>query len=273
MARSSTPKRLGLFVLGLLLLWIPVALPIVLLLGTQSNLTSILIGVTLYSALLGMVWIWGRWVWGLAEPFPTYGLQKNWQTGLDWVIGFGFALLSLAGFFGVEWLLGLAQLQHQPVNWLAVWLNGFLVGVGVGFLEELFFRGWLLAELRIGYGLRRAAWISSLIFALVHFLKPLNAILASWPQFPGLWLLGMLLVQAKQLRQGRLGLPIGLHGGWVCGITVVNIAGFIVYPQTVPKWITGIGGNPLAGMMGLLFLGLISLGFRWVSRIKLYVQQ
>jgi LPXTG-motif cell wall-anchored protein len=30
----------------------------------------------------------------------------------------------------------------------------------------------------------------------------------------------------------------------------------------VPEWITGISGNPIAGVMGILFLGAIAIGLK-----------
>lgn len=35
----------------------------------------------------------------------------------------------------------------------------------------------------------------------------------------------------------------------------VNNLAWIDYTGRAPAWLTGIGGNPLAGLMGLLFLG------------------
>jgi membrane protease YdiL (CAAX protease family) len=52
----------------------------------------------------------------------------------------------------------------------------------------------------------------------------------------------------------RLGIPIGLHAGLVWGYYIVNVGQLIEYSNQVPVWVTGIDGNPIAGVMGLLFL-------------------
>jgi len=88
-------------------------------------------------------------------------------------------------------------------------------------------------------------------------------------------LLGLALVWAKQStrtlvwsvsslchHQGRLGLPIGLHGGLVCGYYVVNVGNLVAYSGQVPEWVTGLNSNPLAGVMGLVFLGAIAFYMR-----------
>lgn len=52
----------------------------------------------------------------------------------------------------------------------------------------------------------------------------------------------------------RLGISIGLHAGLVWGYYIVNVGQLIEYSNQVPVWVTGIDGNPIAGVMGLLFL-------------------
>jgi LPXTG-motif cell wall-anchored protein len=36
----------------------------------------------------------------------------------------------------------------------------------------------------------------------------------------------------------------------------------------VPEWVTGISGNPIAGVMGIIFLSAIAIGFRNFKKIK-----
>ena len=202
----------------------------------------------LYALLL--VWL-GLWRSG----FAAYGLDSSWacRGGILWGLGIGVGGLFLL--FGLEGALG--WLSWQPVaggSLLGYGLLGLGVGLAVALAEELLFRGWLLQEMALDYGWTSALWGSSLLFALAHFLKPLAEILATWPQFPGLWLMGLLLAQAKVWNQNKLGLSLGLHAGWVWGITWVNNLAWIEYTGKASEWLTGIGGNPLAGLMGLFFL-------------------
>jgi threonine/homoserine efflux transporter RhtA len=88
------------------------------------------------------------------------------------------------------------------------------------------------------------------------------------PQFAGLVLLGLALVWAKQSRHGRLGLAIGLHAGLVWGNYIINAGQLVQYSGQVPAWVTGIDKNPLAGMMGLLFLSGIALRMRQAAKAQ-----
>jgi len=96
-------------------------------------------------------------------------------------------------------------------------LEGLIVALGIGFAEELLFRGWLLDELQRDYRPRVALWVDALIYAALHFIKPLAEILRTLPGFPALLLLGLTFVWAKRSHRSRLGLPIGLHSGLVWG--------------------------------------------------------
>jgi membrane protease YdiL (CAAX protease family) len=203
----------------------------------------------LYALLLVWLGLWG-------SGFAAYGLDSSWacRGGILWGLGIGVGGLFLL--FGLEGSLGWLSWRAVGGGSLLVYgLLGLLLGLGVALAEELFFRGWLLQEMLLDYGCSTAVWGSSFLFAMAHFLKPLPEILATWPQFPGLWLMGLLLVQARVWNQNKLGLSLGLHAGWVWGMAWVNNLAWIDYTGRAPAWLTGIGGNPLAGLMGLLFLG------------------
>ncbi|MGY2881117.1 CPBP family intramembrane glutamic endopeptidase [Thermostichus sp. OS-CIW-28] len=203
----------------------------------------------LYALLLVWLGLWG-------SGFAAYGLDSSWacRGGILWGLGIGVGGLFLL--FGLEGSLGWLSWRAVGGGSLLVYgLLGLLLGLGVALAEELFFRGWLLQEMLLDYGCSTAVWGSSFLFAVAHFLKPWPEILATWPQLPGLWLMGLLLVQARTWNQNKLGLSLGLHAGWVWGMAWVNNLAWIDYTGRAPAWLTGIGGNPLAGLMGLLFLG------------------
>jgi membrane protease YdiL (CAAX protease family) len=148
------------------------------------------------------------------------------------------------------------------------------VSLGIGFAEELLFRGWLLDELQRDYRPKTALWVDAAIYAGLHFIKPLSELIRTFITFPALLLLGITLVLAKRARgswegnfwRGRLGLPIGLHGGLVWGYYIINVGQLIDYPNQVPEWVTGIDRNPLAGFMGLLFLSALAFMMQRLAR-------
>lgn len=266
-AQKPAPVRLGLFLLVLLLLWLPVALPVYLLVGNQAGAA---LGILLYCGFVALIWFWGRYVAQQSQPYAYYGLTFSRSNLQECLAGLAIGLASLASLMLLQTSFGWLSWQ-SGVDWQGAVIPGMLTGVGVGFAEELLFRGWLLTELEQDYGKSRSLLIDSSFFALTHFIKtePIMVLISRLPQFPGLMLLGLDLVWARRSRQNRLGLSIGLHGGLVWGYYVVNTTHWLKPSQSVPEWITGIGGNPLAGFMGLLFLSSIAIGLRTFSQPKL----
>jgi hypothetical protein len=66
--------------------------------------------------------------------------------------------------------------------------------------------------------------------------------------------MGLVLVLARWIDGGSLGLAIGLHAGWILGVASLDSIHLIDYRDRAPIWITGIDNKPLAGAMGLLLL-------------------
>ena len=253
--------------MGLLLLWLPLAAPIYWL-GRDLNSVSILTMVLLYGEFILLARFWGKHVYHQPQLLRLYGLEKTRQNGLELIFGLGTGIITVVSLFGLEGWLGWLVWQQSAVFLPQVILEGLIVALLVGFAEELLFRGWLLDELQRDYRPRAALWADALLYALLHFIKPLEAIIRTWPGFPGLMLLGLTLVWAKRSCSSRLGLPIGLHAGLVWGYYIINVAQLMQYSGQVPDWITGVDRNPLAGVVGLLFLGAIAF---WMRRRSLVI--
>jgi membrane protease YdiL (CAAX protease family) len=262
LAKRPAPVRLGFFILMLLVLWLPFAAPIYLLVR-DANLVSILTMVLLYAEFIFLLKIWGKHVHQQPQILQHYGLEITRHNGLDLLRGLAIGLTNIWILFGIESILGWLVWQQPKVFLLQIILEGFIVGLAVGFAEELLFRGWLLDELERDYSQRAAMWIDAVAFAALHFIKPLDAIIQTLPQFPALVLLGLTQVWAKRWQRGRLGLPIGLHGGLVGGFYIINVGGLIQYTGEVPDWVTGVYQNPLMGVMGLFLMSILAL---WMSR-------
>ena len=258
-ATYPAPLRLGIFIAILLICWLPIALPLYLILNYDPNLASIITMVALFGIFLFLLKFWSDRVYGISKGFQFYGLVWTRQNGIDWLKGIAIGLLFTFSLFFTESIFGWVQIQPSKVFLLKIILEGSLTGLGVGFAEELFFRGWLLTELEKDYSLKKSLWINSLLFATLHFLKPLGEIIRTFPQFPALVLLGIALVLAKRSHHQTLGICMGLHGGLVWAYYIINVGELVTYSNTVPTWITGIDRNPLAGVMGILFLSVLVL--------------
>ncbi|MGQ9865332.1 MAG: lysostaphin resistance A-like protein [Pseudanabaenaceae cyanobacterium] len=255
-------QRFGLFFGLLLAVWLPIAAPLYLGLGEAVALP---LTVGLYSLFVVGLWGWGRWVWRAAHPFAFYGLTRRaWPEA---IAGVGLGWLSLGLLFGLQVTLGWRSLR-PGVDWLGAIGPGAAVGVGVGLAEELLFRGWLLTELDRAGPRWRATLLSALIFAALHFIKPLAEIWATLPQFGGLVLLGGILAGWRYRQEGRLGGAIGFHGGLVWAYYLPSTTQGLPVTGAVPAWVTGIHDNPLAGVLGLGFLTAIAVALRWLPRSR-----
>jgi len=261
LAQRPAPMRLGCFILALLLLWLPFATPIYLLVH-DSNLVSILTMVLLYVDFIFLLRLWGKYVYQELHILRHYGLEISRQNGVDLLRGLAMGIITVLMLFGLQGSFGWLVWQQPHVFLLKVVLEGLIVGLGVGFAEELLFRGWLLNELQQNYSPGISLWTDAILFAALHFIKPLEAIIHTLPQFPALVLLGLTQVWGKRWRRGRLGLPIGLHGGLVWGYYIINIGQLIKYSGQVPDWVTGVNNNPLQGAMGVLFMSILALWMR-----------
>jgi len=261
LAKYPAPVRLVAFLLTLALFWLPVAIPIYWL-GSDPNLVTILTMGLLFGGFLLLTPWWGKRVYHQPQLLQSYGLVGTQQNGIDLFKGLAIGLLMNLTMFTLQGLLGWLEFQKPSLVIWRVILEGFLSALGIGLAEELVFRGWLLEELQRDYSLRVSLWTSAIIYALLHFTKPLSVMIRMLPAFPALLLLGLTLVWAKWSTRGRLGLSIGLHAGLVWGYYIINIGQLVEYSGEVSPWITGVDGNPIAGGMGLLFMGILAFWMR-----------
>lgn len=265
LAKYPAPIRIGIFILILLLLWLPLAAPIYAW-GSDPNLVSMLTMVLLYGLFIWLVRIWGDRVYNQPHMLRSYGLVTTKRNAQELLMGLGIGLFAVLSLFSLEGWFGWLVWQ-QNVSLAKVILEGLASAIAVGLAEELLFRGWLLDELQRDYRPNVVLWAVTLIFAALHFIKPLPDMLRTAPQFPGLVLLGLTLVWAKRASNRRLGLSIGIHAGLIWGYYIINVGQLIKYTGKVPDWITGVNQNPLAGIVGLVFLSGIALGMNKRSHL------
>ncbi|MDA0291866.1 MAG: CPBP family glutamic-type intramembrane protease [Cyanobacteria bacterium] len=147
------------------------------------------------------------------------------------------------------------QLKWQPQISAGLLLNGLALGLGVGFAEELLFRGWLLGELEFrfaskAWGKSIALVLQALVFSLAHtrFNLPLASLLGL---LSGLTLLGLALGLQRRADAGLIWGAVALHGGLVGGWFVLN-QGLIGQQE----------GNPIGSLLAWLPLLLLI----WVRR-------
>ncbi|MEB3293268.1 MAG: type II CAAX endopeptidase family protein [Synechococcales bacterium] len=259
--------RIVLFLLILAAVWVPIALPLRLFIR-DDNLASIVTMVILYGEFLIGLQVWNRWVWTEARPLQRYGFRQARLNGVNLLAGLCLGLGSVLALFFLQGDAGWQIWQVPPAQFARIVLEAFVMAVPLGFAEELLFRGWLWDELARNYSSKTVMGATSLIFAIAHFIKPIEAIVATWLTFPALLMLGVALAGAKQWGQGRMGLPIGLHAGLVGGYYILNVGQLMQPNPASPTWLTGMGGNPLASLPGVVALSAIALLIYELPRSK-----
>lgn len=261
-ANYPAPLRLGIFILLLLLLWLPIAIPLYFWLKNDPNLTTIVTMGMLYLEFIGLLFFWNQTVYQISDWWRVYGSAFTRKNAIELFNGLSIGLFFTFGLFLIEGMFGWVKFNHISIALLPIILEGLLSALGIALAEEVFFRGWLLSELRRDYSPQTTVFANGIIFATLHFLKPLEEIMRTFPQFPALCLLGFTLVWAKWSQGNRIGISIGLHGGLVWGYYIFTVGNLLIYTDEVSPLITGIDQNPLAGAMGLIFLSILSLWMR-----------
>lgn len=206
----------------------------------------------------------------LGQTWADQGLRWTVATASGLAIGWGLAIAGLALVLGGKLRWGLVTLERPaaatpPARWqrLATLGGLILLGLVIGGIEELVFRGWLQTQLAIAWVPWGAAIAASAIFALAHLVwegRP-----GLWQQ-PGLWLLGLVLVVARWADGGSIALAWGLHAGWVSGLAYI---GEFLRPVPVPDqptWLTGRLAQPLTDVLDLALLVITAAGLWQGSR-------
>lgn len=281
LANTSTLIKISIFFGVWMGLWMPIAVLSALALNWRPpqplNQTQKL---TLLASLYGIAPIV---LWKISQvegqSFTDYGLAWRFEFFRSITLGFGLAIISLIVLFGFQFSMGWLDLgpqhregqeqQSSPVNfdlpaknrWVKLWqtvilvLPILLIAFWISSTEELIFRGFLQKQLQQEYSVWVATLIASTIFALSHLLWELRN---TFRQLPGLGLMGMVLTWACICNGGSLGVAIGLHAGWIWGISSLDTLGGVKATEKVPEWVTGLGGQPLAGVSAMVMLLLLA---------------
>ena len=195
--------------------------------------------------------------WGEGHPWTRLGVRCSW---LEFAKSLSRGVLLAAAlllFIVVALLLGGAQSELRLTP--ALVLNAVVLGLGVGFAEELLFRGWLYGELSLLIGHQRALWLQAAIFSLVHtrfHLPGLELLLL----LGGLALFGVLLAEQRDRDRGVLWGAVGLHGGAVGGWFLLS-QGVLDLQNAGPDWLLS-PANPIGGVVGWIALVALLLSLR-----------
>lgn len=231
-------------------------------------------------AALSLIWPFWRWL-GITKV-SELGLVSNPYWLRDLLRGF---MLSASGVA----LLSAGLLYFHMVAWRKSWdatsfVWAALTAIIVALIEESFFRGALFGALRRNWRWQPALAFLSILFGIVHFLKPRHkAMLGPVDALSGFkilphvfWqltqpqkivssLLALILVGAilgyTVVRTRSLFMAIGLHAGWVFGLK-----SFMTISKTPKVATVWLGKDPLSGLLPLGLLVLTALAVMWSLR-------
>ena len=207
---------------------------------------------------------------------PSWG-RVRWKTnnlwvsiGLDFQSKFTALKIFSSGFIFAVFLIFTLVLFCYACGWVESFdsikfselLNATLLVVGIVFAEEIVFRGWLLEEMVLLFGLRRGMILQSIIFSLAHYRADIG-LLALIPFFTGLFLFGLVLTLRRTFDGGSLWGCIGLHGGLVA-IWYLFDSGMVVFSIDTPYFLLGPSKNmvnPIGSVVGITVL-LVTLFFQ-----------
>ncbi len=228
----------------------------------SSNNLSIIGTIITFSLFLFILPSWGRMRWKTKNLWLSIGLDfKNKSRSLKiFFSGFIFSFLLLLIFCLLIYLLG----WIDSFNYIkfSVLINAILLIISIVFAEEIVFRGWLMEEMVLLFGLKRGIILQSAIFSLAHYRSDID-LLALIPFFIGLFLFGLVLTLRRTLDKGSLWGCIGLHGGLV-GIWHLFDSGMVIFSIDTPYYLLGPSNdmmNPIGGVIGIIML-LITIFFQ-----------
>ena len=211
------------------------------------------------------------WYWH-DHPKRFYDFTR-WKAGLTRsLLWLAVGMVMVGAIAGLQAWLGVRTWAGVPgVDW---WVGALATGFLVGFLEEFFFRGVLgMAWWRSMAG-RPAIFllaVNAVLFAAVHFIRPLAGPELGWGdgfaawgrlelwsgmvdpwRIAGLTVAGLILARMVWV-QGNLWAAMGLHAGWVAGVRWAEAAFPKVSQATAGWWGPSLESGPLPFLVLLLF--------------------
>ena len=205
------------------------------------------------------------------RSFASLGFQRRRGWLREVAFGLALGLVLMGGIFLVEW--GCGWLAFEGFAWGSEPLGGVLLSLlaHIAFFapaaieEEVAFRGYVLQNLREGWGIVPAVLLSSAIFGLFHSLNPHVSPLALADIA-----LGGVVLSCAYLATGSLWLPMAFHFAWnffqgpVFGFPVSGIAVEGLLATRVGESI--VTGGPFGPEGGLAGIGanLVGLAFLWL---------
>ena len=227
-----------------------------------SNTLSIIGTIITFTLFLIVLPSWSRIRWKTDNIWLSIGLdfRNKLRSFKIFFSGFIFSFFLLFIFCLFIYLCGWID-SFNYIKFGAL-LNAILLIISIVLAEEIIFRGWLMEEMVLLFGLKRGIIFQSAIFSLAHFRSDIGLV-ALIPFLSGLFLFGLVLTLRRNLDRGSLLGCIGLHGGLV-SIWYLFDSGMIIFSIDTPYYLLGPSRNmvnPIGSVIGIIIL-LITIFFQ-----------
>ena len=228
----------------------------------SSNTLSIIGTIITFTLFLIVLPSWSRIRWKTNNIWLSIGLdfRNKLRSFKIFFSGFIFSFFLLFIFCLFIYLCGWID-SFNYIKFGAL-LNAILLIISIVLAEEIIFRGWLMEEMVLLFGLKRGIIFQSAIFSLAHFRSDIGLV-ALIPFLAGLFLFGLVLTLRRSCDNGSLLGCIGLHGGLV-SIWYLFDSGMIIFSIDTPYYLLGPSRNmvnPIGSVIGIIIL-LITIFFQ-----------
>tara|TARA_Y100001970_G_C14248923_1_gene870347 strand:- start:3468 stop:4193 length:726 start_codon:yes stop_codon:yes gene_type:complete len=215
---------------------------------------------------------WARKRWLISDIWRYWGINiKELKYNLKYTFNLFLIGLFIIIFILLTLFIGKWAYIDFNIN-IDTFLNAILLAIGVGFAEELIFRGWLIEELRLINHNKNYLYIQAIIFGVIH-INFNNNISSNVALVFGISLYGYLLGLSRY-RSNSLLPPIVLHGSMV-GIWFFVNHSLISFKSNIPVWLLGsLNGkvlNPMEGLIGIVLL-MVSIYYYKYSDKLIYIK-
>lgn len=205
------------------------------------------------------------WKYIMKRSLSSMGLNSLKSHGRELLVGLLLGAVSISAVFGILVLSGQATVASWTPRFSTDTITYLLIFIAVGFSEEIYGRGFVMATLRRTKSVTAAILISAVIFSLLHLANPGMGIVP----FLKIFLVGILFAYMFLL-SGNIWMCIGYHITW--NYFQGNVFGFLVSGNASKGLLTTViekdniinGGN-FGPEGGLAVTFIILVGFLFVK--------
>ena len=222
----------------------------------SSNTLSIIGTIITFFLFILILPTWAQNRWDNHHLWLDFGFNGKYRMFKLFFKGF-FSAFSLLFIFLIFLFLFGYVTKFGSIN-IKNLLDATLLIIGIVFAEELIFRGWLMEEMILLFGIKRGIIFQSLIFSIAHLRFDIG-FFSLIPFLIGLFLFGLVLTLRRIKDKGSLLGCIGLHGGLVA-IWHVFDSGLITFSIHTPYYFLGPSKemqNPIGSIFGIIILLIV----------------